>query len=104
MRWSSAMAVHITGAAMVLSSRGSEVRRGNAMPTSRRLAPTFATAAVVFGAMPAAAQPKYDPGASDGAIKVGNIMPYSGPLSAYAIIGKTQAAYFKKINDEGGIN
>jgi branched-chain amino acid transport system substrate-binding protein len=74
------------------------------MPMSRRLALTFAAAAVVFGAMPAAAEPKYGPGAGDGAIKVGNIMPYSGPLSAYAIIGKTQAAYFKKINDEGGIN
>jgi branched-chain amino acid transport system substrate-binding protein len=74
------------------------------MPTSRRLALTFAAAAVVFGALPAAGEPKYGPGASDGAIKVGNIMPYSGPLSAYAIIGKTQAAYFKKINDEGGIN
>jgi branched-chain amino acid transport system substrate-binding protein len=74
------------------------------MPMSRRLALTFAAAAVVFGAMPAAAEPKYGPGAGDSAIKVGNIMPYSGPLSAYAIIGKTQAAYFKKINDEGGIN
>jgi len=57
-----------------------------------------------LAATPAFAQSKYGPGASDGAIKVGNIMPYSGPLSAYAIIGKTQAAYFKKINDEGGIN
>jgi branched-chain amino acid transport system substrate-binding protein len=57
-----------------------------------------------LAAAPAAAQPKYGPGASDGEIKVGNIMPYSGPLSAYAIIGKTQAAYFKKINAEGGIN
>jgi branched-chain amino acid transport system substrate-binding protein len=73
------------------------------MPMSRRLALTFA-AACVFGAAPAAAQPKYGPGGSGGAIKVGNIMPYSGPLSAYAIIGKTQAAYFKKINDDGGIN
>ena len=74
------------------------------MPMSHRVALVFAAAAVVFGTLPAAAQPKYGPGASDGAIKVGNIMPYSGPLSAYAIIGKTQAAYFKKINDDGGIN
>jgi len=74
------------------------------MPMSRRLAFTLAAAVLVFGTLPAEAQPKYGPGASDGAIKVGNIMPYSGPLSAYAIIGKTQAAYFKKINDEGGIN
>lgn len=50
------------------------------------------------------AQKKYDLGASDTEIKVGNIMPYSGPSSSYALIGQTQAAYFKKINDEGGIN
>ncbi len=72
------------------------------MPMSRRLA--LLVVAGALGATPALAQHKYDPGASDSAIKVGNIMPYSGPLSAYAIIGKTQAAYFKKINAEGGIN
>ena len=52
----------------------------------------------------ASAQKKYDPGATDTEIKIGNIMPYSGPLSAYATIGKTEAAYFKKVNEEGGIN
>jgi ABC-type branched-subunit amino acid transport system substrate-binding protein len=52
----------------------------------------------------ASAQKKYDPGATDTEIKVGNIMPYSGPASAYATIGKTEEAYFKKINSEGGIN
>src|SRR6202022_357504 len=52
----------------------------------------------------ASAQKKYDPGATDTEIKVGNIMPYSGPASAYATIGKTEDAYFKKINAEGGIN
>ena len=52
----------------------------------------------------AEAQKKYDPGATDTEIKVGNIMPYSGPASAYATIGKTEAAYFNKINSEGGIN
>jgi branched-chain amino acid transport system substrate-binding protein len=50
------------------------------------------------------AQKKYDPGATDTEIKIGNIMPYSGPASAYAVIGKTEDAYFKKINAEGGIN
>jgi branched-chain amino acid transport system substrate-binding protein len=50
------------------------------------------------------AQKKYDPGATDTEIKIGNIMPYSGPASAYAVIGKTEDAYFKKINSEGGIN
>ena len=53
---------------------------------------------------PAAAQKKYDPGATDSEIKIGNIMPYSGPLSAYALIGRTEAAFFTKINAEGGIN
>jgi branched-chain amino acid transport system substrate-binding protein len=59
---------------------------------------------LVVRATPAAAEKKYDPGASDNEIKIGNIMPYSGPLSAYALNGRTEAAYFKKINAEGGIN
>jgi branched-chain amino acid transport system substrate-binding protein len=50
------------------------------------------------------AQKKYDPGASDTEIKVGQTMPFSGPASAYSSIGKTQAAYFKMINDQGGVN
>jgi len=52
----------------------------------------------------ALAQKKYDTGATDTEIKIGNIMPYSGPASAYGVIGKTEAAYFNKINAEGGIN
>src|SRR3954470_9212056 len=52
----------------------------------------------------ALAQKKYDPGASDTEIRIGNIMPYSGPASAYGTIGKTLAAYFNKVNAEGGIN
>jgi branched-chain amino acid transport system substrate-binding protein len=58
-------------------------------------------AAATTGAL---AQKKYDPGATDTEIKIGNIMPYSGPASAYGVIGKTEEAYFKKINAEGGIN
>jgi branched-chain amino acid transport system substrate-binding protein len=58
-------------------------------------------AATTSGAL---AQKKYDTGATDTEIKIGNVMPYSGPASAYGIIGKTEAAYFKKINDAGGIN
>jgi branched-chain amino acid transport system substrate-binding protein len=50
------------------------------------------------------AQKKYDTGATDTEIKIGNIMPYSGPASAYGVIGKTEEAYFKKVNAEGGIN
>ena len=52
----------------------------------------------------ALAQKKYDTGASDTEIKIGNVMPYSGPASAYGIIGKVEEAYFKMINDQGGIN
>ena len=58
-------------------------------------------AAIASGAL---AQKKYDTGATDTEIKIGNIMPYSGPASAYGVIGKSEAAYFKKVNDEGGIN
>src|ERR1017187_4461090 len=66
----------------------------------------FATAVIAFAAMSggALAQKKYDTGATDTEIKIGNIMPYSGPASAYGVIGKTEDAYFKKINAEGGIN
>src|ERR1700741_3616433 len=55
-------------------------------------------------ANPEAAPKKYRPGATDSEIKIGNILPYSGPLSSYALIGRTQAAFFNKINAEGGIN
>src|SRR5262245_47193507 len=55
-------------------------------------------------AFPVAAQKKYDPGASDREIKIGNTNPYSGPASAYGTIGKSIAAYFKMVNEQGGIN
>jgi branched-chain amino acid transport system substrate-binding protein len=56
-------------------------------------------------AMPAAhAQKKYDPGATDTEIKIGQTLPFSGPASAYASIGKTQIAYFNMINEQGGVN
>jgi branched-chain amino acid transport system substrate-binding protein len=66
----------------------------------------FSTAVIAFAAMSgsALAQKKYDTGVTDTEIKIGNIMPYSGPASAYGVIGKTEAAYFKMINDAGGIN
>lgn len=51
-----------------------------------------------------ASDKKYGPGVSDNEIKLGNTMPYSGPLSVYGAIGRAETAYFKKINDEGGIN
>ena len=61
-------------------------------------------AATIMAASPALAQKKYGPGASDTEIKIGNTVPYSGPASAFGILGKSYAAYFKKINEEGGIN
>ena len=68
----------------------------------------FLAASLALGlatvAAPAAAQKQYDPGASDTEIKIGQTMPYSGPASAYGTIGKVQAAYFKMINEQGGIN
>src|SRR3981189_949933 len=65
----------------------------------------FSTAVIAFAAFSgsALAQKKYDTGATDTEIKIGNIMPYSGPASAYGVIGKTEEAYFKMINDNGGI-
>jgi branched-chain amino acid transport system substrate-binding protein len=66
--------------------------------------PAIVLGLAVGSAGPAAAQKKYDPGASDTEIKIGNINPYSGPASAYGLIGKSIDAYFKKINAEGGIN
>ena len=63
-----------------------------------------ALAVITASSSGALAQKKYDTGATDTEIKIGNIMPYSGPASAYGVIGKTEEAYFKKINAEGGIN
>jgi ABC-type branched-subunit amino acid transport system substrate-binding protein len=65
---------------------------------------TGAALAMALSASSAYAQKKYDTGASDTEIKIGQTVPFSGPASAYASIGKTQAAYFKMINDQGGIN
>ena len=58
----------------------------------------------ILAATPASAQKKYDVGVTDTEIKVGNTIPYSGPASVYAIIGKTYSAFFRMINDQGGIN
>src|SRR6201985_2132870 len=66
----------------------------------------FSTAVIAFAftSGSALAQKKYDTGATDPEIKLGNIMPYSGPASAYGVIGKIEDAYFKMINEQGGIN
>src|SRR5437660_7575867 len=72
--------------------------------TSKLAVLSTALAVIAASSSGALAQKKYDTGASDTEIKVGNIMPYSGSASAYGVIGKTEEAYFKKINAEGGIN
>ena len=63
-----------------------------------------AAALTLLSTQGALAQKKYDTGASDTEIKIGNVEAYSGPASAYGIIGKTEEAYFKMVNDQGGIN
>src|SRR3954452_2282477 len=77
---------------MTRSAQGSWVATGLAM------------AALAVGVTAAQAQKKYGPGASDTEIKLGQTMPYSGPASAYGTIGKLHQAYFKMLNDAGGIN
>jgi branched-chain amino acid transport system substrate-binding protein len=69
-----------------------------------KLVPIAALLAAALASPAALAQKKYDPGASDTEIKIGNTNPYSGPASAYGTIGKTIAAYFKMVNEQGGIN
>src|SRR6201994_1362655 len=68
-----------------------------------RLAGTMALA-IAFSAPQAHAQKKYDVGATDTEIKIGQTVPFSGPAAAYAGIGKTQAAYIRMINEQGGVN
>ncbi|MFO1199939.1 MAG: ABC transporter substrate-binding protein [Burkholderiaceae bacterium] len=70
----------------------------------RLLAPLAAAIALCAAGPAALAQKKYDPGATDTEIKIGQTIPYSGPASSYGQIGKAEAAYFKMINDQGGIN
>jgi len=83
-----------------------EIEGETIMPVAANKLAIASTALALFAlsCSGALAQKKYDTGATDTEIKIGNIMPYSGPASAYGIIGKTEAAYFKKINDAGGIN
>jgi branched-chain amino acid transport system substrate-binding protein len=73
--------------------------------TIRKISFVWAAVAVLaLSGGSALAQKKYDSGATDTEIKVGNIMPYSGPASAYGVVGKVEAAYFNKIDAEGDIN
>ena len=70
----------------------------------RIIAAGLSASGLLFATVLASAAGQYGPGASDTEVKIGNTMPYSGPASAYGIIGKTEAAYFTMINEQGGIN
>src|SRR3981081_625157 len=87
---------------MTLSTEIREIK----MPAIQLRLGAFSAALAVLAATSsgALAQKKYDTGATDTEIKIGNIMPYSGPASAYGVIGKTEEAYFKKINAGRGLN
>ena len=75
------------------------------MKTIRGSRRTLALLAAMFvAATPLAAQQAQDTGATDAEIRIGNIMPYTGPLAAFAAIGRAEAAYFDMINDRGGVN
>src|SRR5438477_511790 len=81
----------------------------NSLPSSsqisrRLLLASASVLGLALAVSPAMAQKKYDEGASDTEIKIGHTNPYSGNASAYGVIGKTIEAFFKKVNDDGGIN
>ena len=65
---------------------------------------SLSVAGLIFAGGLALSEGQYGPGVSDTEIKIGNTMPYSGPASAYGVIGKSEAAYFAMINDQGGVN
>jgi ABC-type branched-subunit amino acid transport system substrate-binding protein len=68
------------------------------------LASNLATATLLFAGGLAWAGVQYGPGVSASEIKIGNTMPYSGATSPYGTVGKSEAAYFRMVNDQGGIN
>jgi len=69
-----------------------------------RMAVAAATALGLCAGPPALAAGKYDTGASDTEIKIGNTFPYSGPASGTSVIARLMSAYFKSVNDQGGVN
>ena len=74
------------------------------MATKQTIVTGLFAASIILASGPVCAAGQYGPGVTDTEIKIGNIMPYSGPASAYGAIGKAEAAYFAMINDQGGIN
>lgn len=91
-----------TGAIRALGMEGASKRRGVTMlATILRL--SLPLIAVLISSV-ASAEKRYDPGASDKIIKIGQVMPYSGPASSYSSTAKVEAAYFRMINERGGVN
>lgn len=74
------------------------------MISSLRARVALTALSFVFLTAPAAAEKRYDVGASDTEIKVGNVYAYTGPAAAYGAIGKVEAAYFRMVNERGGVN
>ncbi len=75
------------------------------MKTNRRtFVAGLSAATMLSGSRVASAQKKYDDGATDKEIKIGHTNPYSGPASSYGVIGKCEEAYWKSVNDRGGVN
>ena len=72
--------------------------------TGKLAAASLALALIAATTSIASAQKKYDTGATDTEIKIGQTIPLSGPASAYGSIGKVQAAYIRMINEQGGVN
>src|ERR1700756_2749640 len=89
-----------------MSGKSQQFREEAEMITLKMKSTSIAvlTACAVLATAPESAQKKYDTGASDTEIRIGNVEAYSGPASAYGIIGKTEEAYFRMINDAGGVN
>src|ERR1700728_842742 len=71
---------------------------------TRRSILAAAPTALAFAAIPARAEKNYGPGVTDTEIKIGNTGPYSGPASSYGTIAKSEVAFFKMLNEQGGIN
>lgn len=80
------------------------LKLGRTAPGYGAAALSWALVLLALSDFPVMAQRKYDPGATDAEIKIGNIMPYTGGFSEYGATGRAEAAYFQTINDQGGIN
>ena len=89
---------------LIFAERDNYVWRAFEMRLDKRVAATMTAVAITWSGAVLAAEKKYDAGATDTEIKIGNTMPYSGQGSAWGLLGKAEAAYFEKVNAEGGVN